>query len=653
MRKDHNTPLKDIRGYGPRTLSKRLLKIGQGYSVANEKSLDLMKFLKCFRLANPIASPPQLGNASRNTIAQTLEVVETDLFSRKHIAVSYCWDLSPGEDSVIGNYHLQSSKRPLKLRDALLSRIITYTKYISNKTYGREDIPFWIDQLSINQQDRHERHVKVQSMDLVYKNCEAAVGCLWVRIQTQQELDTLGNLLRGRMAKESQQGPTMGANVDTKAANATLQLLLCITDDPWWESAWIFQEDYISDVRMWLLIRCCSTLLKSDIRYHVGDLSGELVVNSADFRKYATLFCLVYRERMAQDPGVEETCNKILRKAGKYSILHRYDRGATGNLISKAMSPTVLHDLSHRKIKHASDIPTISANCLDYSIRLDPTRVKRSRSSLSICILALYLSNGEILDNNTDHPGNLAHNVFEFLQHQAISLKAPVDRGELTFMKHCRLSNVKLLDAGIRAKGMIWKVCKILPPDQLLPTPSSEKGESGSGEYRRKRLQDLARLISHLGYKQLAKDLESFLGHDQPPPSKRNEWASGSILKIMADHIVKAMDAGKPLQLGLPILKHPKSYQSYRAIFVRDYNSSGDLRKSLIFTSWSSARKDSSNGRVTRFPAKYASLEVSSDGRAECGYEALRTKRWVNGLCFFGGERARDFLFPWPRSLIE
>ncbi|KAF2647464.1 hypothetical protein K491DRAFT_309030 [Lophiostoma macrostomum CBS 122681] len=415
MRKDHNTSLKDIRGCGPCTLSRRLLEIGQGYSVANKKFLDSMKALKCFRLANPGENPLQSRSAGKNTMTNTLEMVEINLFSQKYIAVSYCWRLSPGEDSANRGYRLQSSSRHLKLRNALLRRIIGYTKYITKQEYGKKDIPFWIDQLSINQRDRDERHVKVQSMDLVYRNCEAAAGCLWVQIQTQQELDTLGNLLRGSIAQESQQGPMLGVNVDSKTARATLQLLLCITDDLWWQSAWIFQEDYISDVRMWLLIRCRSTLLRSDLNDQLGGLSGELVVNSADFRKYATLFCLAYRQRMARDLDVEETCNKILRRAGKYSILHRYDRGAIGSWICKAMSPTVFHDLSYRRITHASDISTISANCLDYSFRLDPTRVGRSRSSLSICILALYLSNGEIINNDTDHPGKLACNVFSFL----------------------------------------------------------------------------------------------------------------------------------------------------------------------------------------------------------------------------------------------
>ncbi|KAF2647463.1 hypothetical protein K491DRAFT_309033 [Lophiostoma macrostomum CBS 122681] len=121
----------------------------------------------------------------------------------------------------------------------------------------------------------------------------------------------------------------------------------------------------------------------------------------------------------------------------------------------------------------------------------------------------------------------------------------------------------------------------------------------------------------------------------------------------MADYIVTAMDAGKLLQLGLPVLKHPNAYWSYRAIFVRDYVISGDPRKSFLFTSWSCARKDSSDGWVTRFPAKYVSLEVKRDGRTESGYEALRTRRWVNGLCFFDGESACNFLFLWLRLLME
>lgn len=98
----------------------------------------------------------------------------------------------------------------------------------------------------------------------------------------------LGDLRRGSIVEESQQRLILGMDVDLKAASATPQLLLCITDDPWWQSAWIFQEDYISNIRIWLLIRHYLALLRSDTKNQLGGLPGELVVNFADFQKYVT-----------------------------------------------------------------------------------------------------------------------------------------------------------------------------------------------------------------------------------------------------------------------------------------------------------------------------------------------------------------------------
>lgn len=65
-------------------------------------------------------------------------------------------------------------------------------------------------------------------------------------------------------------------------------------------------------------------------------------------------------------------------------------------------------------------------------------------------------------------------------------------------------------------------------------------------EYCCKRLQDLARLIRHLCYKQVANDLENFIENDQSSHLNRNKWASGSILNTIADYIVKAMDVREP-----------------------------------------------------------------------------------------------------------
>ncbi|OCK75459.1 hypothetical protein K432DRAFT_308464 [Lepidopterella palustris CBS 459.81] len=588
--------------------------------------------------------------------------VSTDHPRYEYVAVSYPWKPSEGEDESKGGYYLKSSSRPVKLRDILLDRIIHYVQYATHNRAGADKhIPFWIDQLSINQKHRREKYHAVQSMDLVYKYCTAAVGYLWVEIETQDQLDLLGRLLRGQIANESQQRPRLGKNVDGPTSEKVLQLLLRITDDPWWNSAWIFQEDYVSEEKMCLLIRHSAKLSKENAKREVGDLLGELVVNSADFRKHATLFCLAYRQRMAQDLRICKDCDGVLNKAGEYTIMHKYDRGAVGDRIRKAMSPTLFTALGSRRVEHTPDIPAISANCLQYPIRLYPSKIKMSRSSLSICILALYLINGEIIKNDEDNPGQLSQDIFRYLQDQTMSLDTRVDGWELRFMKHCRLSSVRLSDDGIVTKGMLWKVCKEIPPDELLPTGSpvnkdySRKDlyQVGLDEYQRKRLGVLARWLRRLRYICLAEGLENFLRSEQPSYSSHDDWPSGFCMSMMAHQIVKAMDAGKPLQLGLLIRNNPKAYGSYQAIFVRNYREFHDPRKSFIFTSWSCTREYASEEFLTRNPAKYVSLEVVRGGQTSDGCQTLRTKRWVNGLCFFAGEQIRDFVFPWPQSLIK
>lgn len=61
---------------------------------------------------------------------------------------------------------------------------------------------FWIDQESINQEDKEEKETAMQSMDLVYSNNDWPIALLWVRIETQEDLDLLIRLLRGQLIDE-------------------------------------------------------------------------------------------------------------------------------------------------------------------------------------------------------------------------------------------------------------------------------------------------------------------------------------------------------------------------------------------------------------------------------------------------------------------
>lgn len=123
----------------------------------------------------------------------------------------------------------------------------------------------------------------------------------------------------------------------------------------------------------------------------------------------------------------------------------------------------------------------------------------------------------------------------------------------------------------------------------------------------------------------------------------------------MAAYIVKAIDAGRCLQLGCPVGDGPRSGRAipYRAIFVKDGKDSRDLGSSFIFTSWDRTEEHVQDEWQRKRLAKYASLEVKLDRRTPDGMTRLRTKRWANGLCFFDREEMCEFVFPWPESLFK
>jgi len=65
-------------------------------------------------------------------------------------------------------------------------------------------------------------------MDLVYKNCDFAVGYLWVEIQTQVQVDHLTSLLNGQIVKQkaNREFPTLKEGIDIYTLDEVLDLLV-------------------------------------------------------------------------------------------------------------------------------------------------------------------------------------------------------------------------------------------------------------------------------------------------------------------------------------------------------------------------------------------------------------------------------------------
>ncbi|KAH8164796.1 hypothetical protein CIB48_g3442 [Xylaria polymorpha] len=603
---------------------------------------------------------------------------------REYVAVSYTWDFSEDEEEQescrsFGGYCIESRKtgqpaRPSSVRDVVFERALHYAEHVKCDT-------IWIDQECVDQDDANEKETAIQNMHLVYSLSRRPIALLTHTIQTADELDLIIGLLLGDLREEEE--------------SAALELLDDITSDLWWQRAWTFQEDYRASTRMTLLIPHTSNLehrkqtapLDMLHRPLLGSLPGEICIKSTEFRKRATEFCLQYRQKQ---PEAEAICNKILTTAGKYNVLLQDDQSSGApTSISRSMTPTILTDIGRRGILAESDRLAIAANCCSYTVRLDTTVLNKRGSSLSLSMLALYLLNGEIMENKPcSRYGTLKDGVFTYLTKQSLrSFRPPIDEG-LTFIKSCRFVDPVLTPLGTQTLGHLWRLGKIIRPRPLK-----------RNKFRT--LSPLETLATDLQYKKYGKsytDLAagllawiqesaatSRLNKNQPyggrnPLVHTRQWGWRS---WMADEVEAALLEGKALRLGSIV--NPKNQDEltpYSAIFVGEDASDwgdeeaddndGSAAPSYVFTSVRPAKEQSRSGDIH----KHVSLEVELDwlererqreheheegkNAAKAGDERssgpglpkLYIKRWLNGLCFPGGFPQQPVLFPWPADLL-
>ncbi|KAF2022451.1 hypothetical protein EK21DRAFT_119761 [Setomelanomma holmii] len=121
----------------------------------------------------------------------------------------------------------------------------------------------------------------------------------------------------------------------------------------------------------------------------------------------------------------------------------------------------------------------------------------------------------------------------------------------------------------------------------------------------------------------------------------------------MASGILDAMDTGKYLQLARPVGRLLSSGRGipYRAILIRDRGDLQNVGPTYVFTSWSRTNKQNQDKMESKKIAKYVCIVVDVDAGLSDGTVRLKSKTWINGLCFFDGEKEFPFVFEWPDSL--
>lgn len=591
----------------------KLLEIARSQSP-NDKSSSFIRTLTCLRVN-------QDGNYSLRLETQDA----TRKIDRDYVAVSYCWEPSIGLDRTeSGKYRVKDTEgrylRRTKVRDELLIRVIRYAR--CNKVTR-----IWIDQECILQEDEEAKRIAMDCMDSVYRCSNWPIGLLSVVLESQQEIDVLQNLLRRAFVQRGYDYHFPRLSDDgVDNVEAIMAILESLYEDRWWDRAWIFQEEYLSATAMHILVRH-ERGLKVDGDFCVSH--GELCFKPAAFRHEATLFLLACKREIS--PAMSWSCARMLERFGRYELLYRFQPDTMG----KAMSARIFADVQRRALKCCYDRLPIAANSCDYAIRLHPQAMSRSGHSVGLCLLALYLINGEVLRDSekiTKLPTEM--DLSSYLQYISFNgFDPPVGEKHLTYLKESRLHRVSLNDQGVSTFGHLWTI------EAVVQTRGWLNHWRRLRRRRRWGLDDAQR--RHLG-QALCKSLrrnsrQHFLPatvsrYFRKATNVRDPPRAVSHMDLMAETVAEAIRAGEPL-----FIAKSRGSADACAVFVGVQNT-----RFQVFTSWH-AGMDCDN----RVRERHVSLGVSVE--TGNGTPLVRTMQWVNGSAFFEQRDQIEVIFGWPK----
>ncbi|KAK6080550.1 hypothetical protein SCUP234_05096 [Seiridium cupressi] len=599
---------------------------------------DFLSNLECFYFDRKQSGKPIL-------LRETIDAYK----DQNYVALSYTWGSSDFEaPSKVGGYDVQNRSGEQNyaspVRDSIFRRI---HRYMDNTGVAH----LWIDRHSIPQVPSTQQNAAwkqkamfkkkecMQSMDFVYRLSKHPVALLGRPIQSEYEMELLHGVLTLEYTDSTDHSSTSELLLGwgTKAAQA-LELLRNMTEDLWWQRAWTFQKNYKGGGSMKLLVPHPPVLEESKEQYQIfGDIRGELCINSSHFSRQVTRFCLALREGILS-AGQKKTIEYILRKAGRYTLLLAK---------SEAMTPAIIADVAARDLKEPTDLLPIIANCCDYSVRLDAKKISDSARSLSIRILTTSLLNGEILRNGAWEEPETNLKLSEFLKRHLLGRTFPTQVKEsLTFHQGVRFGNVKLTMEGIKTKGCLWEVYKVMQTaDFYRKTRVSNSRHGGLTKDGRRCLAQLSLELKARSETELTGEIKSYYQTDAR--GARPYQIGEDYMIDMAAELAAAIDNRVPLGLGR-IWSPDGGRNRCRAIFV--WNNTGSQPSqddpALVLTSLSCGSSDVRD--VDRHVSLGVRLQGARTGEHAGSIPRLYVDRGVFGMCFSQRQVETSVVFPWP-----
>ncbi|CAG7563214.1 unnamed protein product [Fusarium equiseti] len=651
---DSNIPLSDIVKDHGKSIASLLVEIA-GNRPPTGKCLKFIRELECLAMVENPSEKPRLIRRRINAFEEN-----------DYVALSYTWDKSDHESPEKGRYEVRTrDQRPRFLsspvRDCVFDRVFSFMR-------ARDLRYLWIDRHCVRQRTCkttdicdhkrcNEKQHALETMDLVYQQSKHPVTLLGRPIEWEHELDLLDRILTGQFAKQLKETPH-------DEVLQALSLLSRITKDIWWIRAWTFQEDYRGRPDMTLLIRHPPFLeAKKQSCRNFSDVPNEICIDSVNFSEASTDLCRAVQDKSQRDDVLHHT-EHILGAAGSYKNLLK------GNM---PMTPTVIHDIQRRRLREPWDKLPIIANCCQYDILINNKHMEKSKT-LSISTLAMYILNGEILRNEPreDRSSMLENTLSKFLEKQAFDgFCPPESEHDLTFNKGCRFVDAEITPIGIKTKGHLWKLGRIIDTSRFcLPLPQAKEKPCSFAEDEQQYLAKLAAELRRLHEPTLAWHIQRFLDYDRTRPDENSdkETFSRQYMRIMVKGLVAAIKKGNLLR-SARIWSPQRNDNPCSAVFIWDAdvaNNTGLKGKPYRYDNYRKRERTPEFAFTASRPLQrgfqdrgtndidhHVSLEVkwsSLAGNSPDDYPQLFIKRWLVGLCFFYGFPRTNVVFPWPSS---
>ncbi|KAK0615091.1 hypothetical protein B0T17DRAFT_510900 [Bombardia bombarda] len=436
----------------------------------------------------------------------------------------------------------------------------------------------------------------------------------------------------------------------------------------------VFDQNYRAGVRMSLLIKHAPSLEEQKQEYPTSvfggfpekPIPGELCLSSTIFSARATGLCLaICQGQTVPSQDVREMADHVLDTAGRYIIL----------------------------LNKTRDRLAITANCCQYSTRLEVTRLAQQGLSLSLSTLAMSLLNGEILHNDRiGWEGDVSQlSVSHYIKQNFFrKFQSPVATpAHLTFNKGCRLLDVELTTTGVQTVGHLWKLGKTIDTSKLPHDGYSYENPVDNKKcqletFHRRQLERLLKELRIQQYHPLAIQLEKYLQEDHKfssslimlqQNSRNSRFFYEDYKLLMAIELADAVANGSKLRLGC--LWHPQDDGKKSPISSMSRASTSSINSSATSftntsastyansqTSFTSRMHNNENFVFTALRprksdagiAHHVSLQVRLDGTLQEISDTadtvlvprLRVQRWMLGMCFTTIRSPSRVVFPWP-----